>query len=315
MTIALAAGILRGEVRAAAQLISRLEAGDGSISAALSTLYAQGGRTPIIGITGPPGSGKSTLVDQLIAQLRVRGQRVAVLAVDPSSPVSGGAILGDRIRMGRHNSDAGVFIRSMAARGQLGGLARAAGDALIVLDAMGWDTILVETVGVGQSEMDILRHALTVVIVQTPAGGDAIQTVKAGLLEIGDLFVMNKSDMAGADRACAALREAVEFRNQALPPHAWRAPVQQTQAVEATGVSELVRHIETHRAHLIAHPAQLRVKQRSQAQALLAERVAELLRTRQTPAVEHASHFERVLDELVARRCDPSSAALQIIGY
>jgi LAO/AO transport system kinase len=265
----------------------------------------------VIGVTGPPGAGKSTLVDQLVAGLRRQGRRVAVLAVDPSSPFSGGAILGDRIRMGRHNTDRGVFIRSMAARGKLGGLARAAGDALSVLDAMGWDAILVETVGVGQSEIDILRHARSVLIVQTPSGGDAVQTVKAGLLEVGDIFVLNKADAPGADRMAAALREAVEFRSGALPADAWHPPLLKTQAVAGDGVEDLITAIFAHLDHLESHPAQLAARQRAHARVLLVDRIGEALQRRHAP--EHADGFERALDDILARRCDPLSAARRLV--
>src|SRR5438552_3101128 len=187
-----------------------------------------------------PGADKSTLFDQMLARLSAGSQRIAVLAVIPSSPYSGGAILGDRVRMGRHNSDVGVFIRSMAARGRLGGLARAAGDALQVLDAMGWDAILVETVGVGQNEIDVVRHADTVVILQTPSSGDELQAAKAGLIEVGDLFVVNKCDAPGADRIVSALREALGGDAQHDGPERWSSPVLKTQAMAGSGVDELV---------------------------------------------------------------------------
>lgn len=300
-----------GSRRAAARLISRVEAADETARTVLRALYAQGCGTPVIGITGPPGAGKSTLVDQLIACWRARGETVAVLAVDPSSPISGGAILGDRVRMNRHNADPDVFIRSMSARGHLGGLSSATGDALIVLDAMGFDHILIETVGTGQSEIDILHHAQTVIVVQTPVGGDAVQAMKSGLLEIADIFVVNKSDAPGADRVLSALREIVEERAQA--GDGWPVPIVKTQATSGTGVPELDAAIAAHQTFLNAHPAQRTARARARARALLLERLAEQLRLRHGGTPSHDSHFEQRLDDIVARRCDPGSVAAQIL--
>lgn len=307
------AALNAGDVRVAARLISRIEAMDPAVEPVLAALYPRGGRTPVFGITGPPGAGKSTLVDQLVARIRASGQRVAVLAVDPSSPFSGGAILGDRVRMGRHNSDEGVFIRSMAARGRLGGLARAAGNALQILDAMCWDVILVETVGVGQSEIDIVRHANTVVIVQTPSSGDELQAVKAGLAEVGDLFVVNKADAPGADRIVAALREALEGHARHGDPDCWTVPVLKTQAVGGSGVDELLSAMWAHSAHLEAHPEQAARRRRMQVRTQIADRVSDLLRRTPETAVEEA-RFASWLDDVVERRCDPMTAARRLVG-
>lgn len=308
----LIASLGRGELRVAARLISRIESGDPAILPLLAALHARGGKTQMIGITGPPGAGKSTLVDQLISRYRQQGKRIAVLAVDPSSPLSGGAILGDRIRMNRHSADDGVFIRSMAARGRLGGLAIAAGDALLVLDTMGWDVILIETVGVGQSEIDILRHAHTVVIVQTPAGGDAVQALKAGVLEIGDIFVVNKADATGADRTLSQLREALSFRIEAHDPESWHPPVLKAQAVEGVGIDELVLAIAAQAEYWRAHPQKWTTRRRLQTRLLLIDQIAETLRQRHSPG-HRQERFEQLLDEVLARHCDPRTASSKLL--
>jgi LAO/AO transport system kinase len=205
---------IEGDVRAAARLITLLESQDREAYAALYRLKDHAGRAQVIGITGPPGAGKSTLADKLITQFRARGLRVGVLAVDPSSPFSGGAILGDRLRMQGHATDAGVFIRSLATRGSLGGISKATHAAIRVLDAAGYDIVLVETVGVGQSEIDIVKVADTVVLVSVPGLGDDIQVIKAGIMEIGDIFVVNKADRDGADRVVRELRAMLETQVQ-----------------------------------------------------------------------------------------------------
>ncbi len=201
------------------------------------------GRARIIGITGPPGSGKSTLSDQVIARWRAGGHRVGVIAVDPSSPFTGGAILGDRVRMQRHATDSGVFIRSMAARGHLGGLASAAREAVRLLDASGRDRCLVETVGVGQSELEVMQLADTVVVVTTAAAGDAVQIIKAGILEIADVFVVNKADLPGAPKVYRELKDLVR---QTKAHAAWVPPVIQVSAQIGTGIDELVSELERH---------------------------------------------------------------------
>ncbi|WP_457636744.1 methylmalonyl Co-A mutase-associated GTPase MeaB [Oceanithermus sp.] len=209
------------------------------------------GRARVVGLTGSPGSGKSTLADRLIGAVRERGETVAVLAVDPSSPFTGGAILGDRIRMMRHHKDEGVFIRSMASRGSLGGLAGATVAALALLEAFGFDWIFVETVGVGQSEVDIARVADTTVLVLTPAAGDAVQAFKAGVMEIADLIVVNKFDLPGGDRIVQELRATLEF---APPrPAGWQVPVLTTVAQTGEGTEELLKAIEAHHRHLEEH--------------------------------------------------------------
>lgn len=237
----LADAVLAGDRRAAGRLISLAESRRIQAREELGQLYRQGGHARTIGITGPPGAGKSTLVDALIALFRARGMTVAVAAVDPSSPNSHGAVLGDRVRMMRHADDAGVFVRSMATRGALGGLSTATGDAITIFDAMGFDIVIVETVGVGQSETDIVGHTEVVLLLQTALGGDDVQAIKAGVLEIADLIVVNKKSAPGSDRMARLLRESVHER--APRPDAWAIPILMTEASEELGVDDVVAAI------------------------------------------------------------------------
>ncbi len=239
-----------GDRRALARALTWVESGLASGEELLKKARGAA-RARIVGLTGSPGSGKSTLADRLITAVRQRGETVAVLAVDPSSPFSGGAILGDRIRMMRHHKDEGVFIRSMASRGSLGGLAGATVAALTLLEAFGFDWILVETVGVGQSEVDIARVADTTVLVLTPAAGDAVQAFKAGVMEIADLIVVNKFDLPGGERVVQELRATLEF---APPrPAGWKVPVLTTIAADGEGTAKLLAAIEKHHQHLQEH--------------------------------------------------------------
>ncbi len=218
MSASLVDRVLAGEVRAASRLMRRIDDEDPAATADLQALFPRTGRAYVLGITGSPGAGKSTLTDRVVARFRAQGKTVGVLAVDPTSPFSGGAILGDRIRMQAHASDPGVFIRSLATRGSLGGLSRATGDCIRVMDAMGKDVIVVETVGVGQDEIDIAQMAHTTVLVTVPGMGDDIQAIKAGILEVADVFIVNKADLDGADRTVRELRQMLELR------HALRRP-------------------------------------------------------------------------------------------
>lgn len=240
----------QGDRRALARALTWVESGLPEGEELLKAARGRG-RARVVGLTGSPGSGKSTLADRLIEEVRKRGQTVAVLAVDPSSPFTGGAILGDRIRMMRHHKDEGVFIRSMASRGSLGGLAGATVAALTLLEAFGFDWIFVETVGVGQSEVDIARVADTTVLVLTPAAGDAVQAFKAGVMEIADLIVVNKFDLPGGDRVVQELRATLEF---APPrPAGWKVPVLTTVAQTSEGTAKLLEAIEAHHRHLEEH--------------------------------------------------------------
>ncbi len=234
--------VLAGDPRAIARALSMVENGEPGAADLMAHLRARTGRALRVGLTGPPGAGKSTLADRLVAEYRRRGSRVAVLAVDPSSPFTGGAVLGDRIRMQAHAADAGVFIRSMATRGHLGGLARATADAADVLDAAGFELVCIETVGVGQAEVDVVGAADVVVVVVAPGGGDEIQALKAGVLEAGDLFVVNKADREDATRAAAVLEGMLSLQEPA--PGAWRPLVLRTVATTGAGIAALVDAIE-----------------------------------------------------------------------
>jgi len=244
----LAEKILQGDIRAAARLMRDVDDGFASSVDELKQLYPYTGRAYIIGITGPPGAGKSTLVDQITAAYRKLGKRVGIVAVDPTSPFTGGAILGDRIRMNRHADDEGVFIRSLATRGCLGGITRSTGDVVNVMDAMGMDVIIIETVGVGQDEVDIVRMAHTTTVVMVPGLGDDIQAIKAGILEIADVFVVNKADRDGADRTARELSMMLEMGERSQG--AWLPKVLRTEASRGIGIDELVAEYGTHREYL-----------------------------------------------------------------
>ena len=244
--MSLADQVLAGEPRAIARALSLIENDAPEAAALVARLRARRGGAIRIGLTGPPGAGKSTLADRLVSAYRARGSRVAVLAIDPSSPFTRGAILGDRVRMQAHARDAGVFIRSMATRGQLGGLARATDGAADVLDAAGFDVICIETVGVGQAEVDLVRTADVIVVIVAPGAGDEIQALKAGVLETGDIFVVNKADLDGANRAAAAIQGMLSLESPS--DNAWRPRVVRTVATTGDGVASLVEAIEQLRA-------------------------------------------------------------------
>lgn len=309
----IAARVLRAEVRAGARLIRWLEDGDARAYPALREIYPHTGNAHLIGITGPPGAGKSTLVDVLIAEQRRRGRRVGVVAIDPSSSFSGGAILGDRIRMQKHAADEGVFIRSMGTRGALGGLARAAFDAVLVLDAMRYDVILIETVGVGQDEIDIARLAHTTVIVAVPGLGDEIQAIKAGLLEIGEIFVVNKADRDGAHDIVRELELLLHLRESAAAdgPAPWRAPLLSAVANRGEGAEAIVDAFDAHAAQLrAAGRFAKQFEQRGRVQ--LDELLREVLMQRLHAHLQTVPVAVQLLDAVRARQIDPYSAATSI---
>jgi len=290
-----------------ARAIRMVEDRDPEIHHVLRDVRGRSGSAQVTGITGPPGSGKSTLADQLIQRWRAAGHSVGVIAVDPSSPFSGGAILGDRVRMQRHATDQGVFIRSMAARGHLGGLAAAAREAVRLLDAAGRDRCLVETVGVGQSELEVMLTVDTTVVVTTPVSGDAVQVIKAGILEIADVFVVNKSDLPGAPKVYRDLRDLVR-QTKAHEP--WQPPVIMTSAQRGEGVDELVAAIERHFAGM-ASGDELKRRRRdrvlAEVEAIVVERASERARS----ALREGTMTKELVGDL--RDVDPYALADRIL--
>ena len=300
----LARGVLAGMARPIGRAISEVERDSGTVPDILRRLFPRTGRARIIGITGPPGAGKSTLVQRLAQAYRKQGRRVGIVAVDPSSPFTGGAILGDRIRMAEIYTDPGVFIRSMATRGALGGLARSTSDAVDVLDAAGFDVVVIETVGVGQDEVDIVRAADTVAVVLVPGLGDDIQAIKAGILEIADVFVVNKADREGSDRVVAELSMMLDFAGHP----AWRPPIVKTSATTAAGVPEAVQALEAHGAFLKESgegPKRRAVRARSRLLALVEGRFRRAVEAR----APEPNGLEEAVRAVVARQEDPYSAA------
>jgi LAO/AO transport system kinase len=244
---AIVEGVLGGKTRPISAAISLVEDGDPQAFELLKRLFPHGGRSHVVGITGPPGAGKSTLTDRLIGLARARGTRVGIVAVDPTSPYSGGAILGDRVRMMRHFADPDVFIRSMATRGVLGGISRGTYDAVVILEAAGFDYVLIETVGVGQDEIDIVNTAHTSAVILVPGMGDDVQAIKAGILEIGDIFVINKADRPGTNRLETELMMMLDL---APKGDGWRPPVIKTVASQGEGIEDVARAILNHKAFL-----------------------------------------------------------------
>ena len=300
-------GVLEGDPRAVARAISLVEDDASAGAELIAQLYSRTGRAYVVGVTGAPGVGKSTLVDRLVREVRGAGLTVGVIAVDPTSPFSGGAILGDRVRMTAHTADEGVFVRSMATRGHLGGLAAATSDAAIVLDAAGKDIIIIETVGVGQDEVEIVRAADISIVVLVPGTGDDVQAIKAGIMEIGDIFVVNKADREGADHVVQAVTAGLAL--QTFAEGAWRPPVLETEATTGSGVDRLWEEIGRFRAHSAQGQVTRRaVNQRTRIKELLAQRLLEQVE-RKLPAGELDRHVAAV----AARETDPYSAVNALI--
>jgi LAO/AO transport system kinase len=308
---ALVASAREGSPRAVARLISLVENDHPALREVMAALAPHSGHAHVIGLTGSPGVGKSTTTNALVDAYRKRDQRVGILAVDPSSPFSGGALLGDRIRMQDHALDREVYIRSMASRGHLGGLAWSTPQALRVLDAAGCDVILVETVGVGQSEVEIVGLADTTVVLLAPGMGDGVQAAKAGILEIGDVFVVNKADREGADATVRDLRHMISLGDR-KEPGLWRPPVVKTVAARGEGVEELVEAVDKHVAWLQRTGA-LTTRRVARAEDEIEALVVASLRTK-IGGLRHADSVERLATEVVEGRLDPYAAADQVLA-
>jgi LAO/AO transport system kinase len=301
-------GVLAGRARDIGRAISAVER-DGGAPEISRALFPRTGRARVLGVTGPPGAGKSTLALRLAQVFRRRGKTVGIVAVDPSSPFTGGAILGDRIRMAEIYTDPGVFIRSMATRGALGGLARATSDAVDVLDAAGFDIVLVETVGVGQDEVDIVKAAETIAVVLVPGLGDDIQAIKAGILEIGDVFIVNKADREGADRLAAELSTMLDLS----PAHGWRPPIVRTVAPRGEGVEEALAALQSHGEYL-AKGGEALERRRRRARARLEALLDDRFRRRVREHAPEAAGLDEAALRVASGRDDPFSAAERLFS-
>lgn len=301
---ALVADVLTGDRRAVARAISLVEDGHADLEVISAGIYARTGRATTLGLTGAPGVGKSTLATELVRAERATGRSIAVLAIDPTSPYTGGALLGDRVRMQEHATDPGVFIRSMATRGHLGGMALATPEAVRVLDAAGYDEVIVETVGVGQAEVDVAAATDTVVLVLAPGMGDSVQMAKAGVLEVADVFVVNKADREGAGEVARELRQMLHLG----AARAWDPPVLLSSALEREGIDELRASIASHRAHLETS-GELLARRRARLLREVESLAAERFRLRAAAAL---ATDDALADDLEARRIDPYRAAAML---
>jgi len=301
-----------GVPRAIARLLSLVEDAHPRLPEVAAKLTPHTGNARVVGLTGPPGVGKSTSTSALLTALRAKGLRVGVLAIDPSSPFSGGALLGDRIRMTEHATDPGVFIRSMATRGHLGGLSWATPQAVRVLDAAGFDVVLIETVGVGQSEVDVVKLADTTVVLLAPGMGDGIQAAKAGVLEIADVFVVNKADREGADATVHDLKQMISLARREIRGPSWRQPIVRTVASRGEGVEDVVRALDEHHDWLVRRdelPRRRAARARDEVEAIAVQRLrAEIVDLRS------GDRLTELAERVVARKLDPFAAAEELIA-
>ena len=297
----------RGDRRAVARLITWAERNDPRAYQVLGTRYAQTGRAFVLGVSGPPGSGKSTLTESFIRKLRAEGQRVGVIAVDPTSPFTGGAVLGDRVRMNNHATDREVFIRSMGTRGHLGGLSKATSAAILALDLHGCDTIIVETVGVGQSEVDVMRVCDCTLMVMVPGLGDEIQAIKAGIMEVGDVFVVNKSDLDGARRTARELKAMLDFNRDE-----WQPPVEQVIASQGEGIDRVWSAIESYQAFM-SEENRAFIRRRNSVKYELLGLVQTTIIERATQSRPHAQLIDDLCGQIASRTLDPYQALQSLI--
>jgi LAO/AO transport system kinase len=308
--------MLAGDRLALARLITRVENRMPGVAEIMRGVQPHLGRAHVLGITGPPGAGKSTLVDRLTARLRAAGERVGIIAVDPSSPFTGGAVLGDRIRMQAHTLDPDVFIRSMATRGSLGGLAAATGDVIKLMDAAGFPWILIETVGVGQTELDIIKQADTTVVILVPESGDSVQAMKAGLMEVADIFVVNKADRDGAHALMAELRFSVHLHySSSVSPKDidWEIPVLAAQATNDVGVGELLAEIKRHRS-VLDQTGALEKRRRARRRADLRTLLVEEFAGRVTTSVEADPELVATMDVVAEGKLDTYTGVERILA-
>ena len=306
----IAKGILAGNRRSIAKAITIVENDDQEAQKLIAEIYPHTGKAHIIGLTGAGGAGKSTLIEKMVKEYRRIGKKVGVVAVDPTSPFTGGAFLGDRIRMQELCMDKDVFIRSMATRNYAGGIAKATKDAVRVLDASGKDIVIVETVGAGQSEVEIIKVAQTTVVVHAPGLGDDIQAIKAGIMEIANIFVVNKADREGADKAVIDIQSNLQLNNNAKP---WKPPVLRTVALTGEGITELIGQIEQHRCFLEGNVECKTALLRTKTEAELVEAIRERVTNSMIEELKRKGEFDELVHEIMERQTDPTSAARKLL--